>query len=163
MTSVDPLRSYLVRLLDWHEAHVTFDKAVEGIPRELQGKTPPGSPFSLWQLLEHLRIAQHDILAFCVDPAYNDTHKDVKWPDDYWPKTPAPPNASAWDESVAQYARDREAMKAVARDTPDLFAKIPHGTGQTYLREVLLVADHGAYHVGQIVLVRRLLGAWPEE
>jgi hypothetical protein len=91
-------------------------------------------------------------------------HKDVKWPDDYWPATAAPPGASAWQDSVAAYQRDRKAMQALVRDPAvDLFAKIPHGTGQTYLREVLLVADHGAYHVGQLVLVRRLLGVWSEE
>jgi uncharacterized damage-inducible protein DinB len=163
MTATDPLRSQLVRLLDWHEAHVTFDKAVDGVPLDVQGRTPAGSPFSPWQLLEHLRIAQHDILEFCVNPAYDDLHKDVKWPDDYWPKAAAPPNARAWQESVAAYEKDREGMKKLVRDPAvDLFGRIPHGTGQTYLREVLLVVDHGAYHVGQMVLARRLLGAWPE-
>ena len=103
-------------------------------------------------------MAQNDILDFCLNPAY----REKKWPDDYWPSYPAPPSEAAWDESVASYARDRDALKQLVRDPAiDLAAKIPHGTGQTYLREVMLVADHTSYHVGQIVLVRRLLGIWP--
>jgi hypothetical protein len=152
------LRTQLARMLDWHEAHAGFDKAVEGIAPEMRGRTPQGFPHSPWQILEHLRIAQHDILDFCVNPAY----KEMRWPDDYWPRDPAPPSARAWDDSIAAYRKDREAMKQLATDgTIDLNARIPHGTGQTYLREVLLVADHGSYHVGQLVLVRRLLGIWP--
>jgi hypothetical protein len=161
MTSTDPLRAQLAKLLDWHEAHADFDSAVAGVPFDKQGEVPEGAPHSLWQLLEHLRIAQQDILEFCVDPNYNEQHKDVTWPDDYWPATPAPPDAGAWDKSVAAYIRDRESMKALVRDASiDLFGRIPHGTGQTYLREVLLVVDHGAYHVGQLVMVRQLLGIW---
>ena len=151
------LRAQLARMLDWHEASVGFDKAVEGIAPEMRGRTPPGLPHSPWQLLEHPRIAQHDILDFCVNPSY----KEMRWPDDYWPRDAAPPSARAWDDSIAAYRKDREAMKQLATDPNiDLNARIPHGSGQTYLREVLLVADHGAYHVGQIVLVRRLLGIW---
>jgi hypothetical protein len=161
--STDPLRSQLVKFLDWHDAHVDFDRAVQGIPRDKQGQVPPGIPYSPWQILEHLRIAQHDILEFCVNGDYNEQHKDVKWPDDYWPPTPVPPDAHAWEKSVAACVRDRDAMKNLASDTSiDLFAKIPHGSGQTYLREVLLVVDHAAYHIGQLVLVRRLLGIWEE-
>ncbi len=161
MTATDPLRSHLVKLLDWHDAHVDFDRVVKGIPRELQGRTPAGLPHSPWQLLEHLRIAQFDILEFCVNAQYNDLYKHHKWPDDYWPPAAEPPDGHAWTKSVAAYQRDREAMKDLARDTSiDLFARIPHGTGQTYLREILLAADHGAYHVGQLVLVRRALGNW---
>ena len=151
------LRAQLARMLDWHEASVGFDKAVDGIAPEMRGRTPPGLPHSPWQLLEHLRIAQHDILDFCVNPSY----KEMRWPDDYWPRDAAPPSARAWDDSIAAYRKDREAMKQLATDPNiDLNARIPHGSGQTYLREVLLVADHGAYHVGQLVLVRRLLGIW---
>ena len=151
------LRTQLSRALDWHEAHAGFDKAIEGIPPELRGSTPPGLPHSPWQILEHLRIAQHDILDFCVNPAYT----EKKWPDDYWPKSPAPPTAQAWDESVAAYRKDREAMKQLVTNPGiDLNARIPHGSGQTDLREALLVADHGSYHVGELVLVRRLLGNW---
>ena len=158
MSPTDPLRSHLVRLLDWREAHAGFDAAVTGVPLELQGTPPPGLPYSPWQLLEHMRIAQHDILDFCRNPGYS----EKKWPDDYWPASPTPPSASAWTDSVAALHRDREAMQQIVADAgTDLYATIPHGSGQTYLREVLLVADHGSYHVGQLVLVRRLLGIWP--
>lgn len=157
-TSVDALREFLGGLQDWQQAHVGFDAAIEGIPAHVFGTVPPGFPYSAWQLLEHLRITQHDILDFCVNPAY----REMAWPDDYWPD-PAPPTAAAWTESVAAYRRDRDAIRALIRDsTIDPFAAIPHGTGQTYLREVVLVADHTAYHVGQLVLVRRLLGIWPD-
>ena len=151
------LRAQLARLQDWPDAHATFDAAVEGVPAELRGVQPPGLPYSLWQLVEHLRITQRDILDFCRDPAY----AEPKWPDDYWPPSIEPLSPDAWDETLAAFRADREALRELAAAEADLFAAIPHGTGQTYLRELLLVADHGAYHVGQIVLVRRLLGAWP--
>ena len=151
------LRAQLVRFLNWHDAHPDFDTAVDGIPPHLRGEVPGGLPYSAWQLLEHLRMAQHDILDFCVNPAY----EEKKWPDDYWPASAAPPSAGAWDQSIAEYRRDREAMQRLAQDPHvDPFSRIPHGTGQTYLREILLVVDHAAYHIGQIVLVRRLLGNW---
>ena len=154
----DAVRDHLVRVLDWRDAHVEFDAAVDGIGPEHRGKTPPGLPYSPWQLIEHIRITQNDILDFSLNASY----REKKWPDDYWPSYPAPPSEAAWDESIASYVRDRDALKQSVRDrTLDLAAKIPHGNGQTYLREVLLVADHTAYHVGQIVLVRRLLGIWP--
>jgi DinB superfamily len=115
-------------------------------------------PHSPWEILEHLRIAQEDILDFCRSPQY----EDKKWPDQYWPPTPAPPDAAAWDASVAAFRRDRSAIAKLASDPKiDLAARIPHGTGQTYLREVLLILDHNAYHVGELVAVRRALGAWP--
>ena len=156
MSADAALRQQLVTCLDWHDAHTDFDHAVAGIPPELRGVAPAGLPHSPWQLLEHLRIAQHDILDFTLHADY----LEKKWPDDYWPSA-APPTATAWDESVAAYRRDRAAMQAVARDPDvDLFARIPHGSGQTYLREILLVVDHAAYHLGQLVLVRRLLGNW---
>jgi uncharacterized damage-inducible protein DinB len=151
------LRELLARLLGWGDAHVTFDAAVDGIPVKLRGKRPAAVPHSIWQLVEHLRIAQDDILDFCINPKYRET----KWPDDYWPRAAAPPSSSAWTASLRRYRRDRRALQALAADrTIDLEARIPHGSGQTYLRELVLVADHGAYHVGQIVLVRRLLGIW---
>jgi hypothetical protein len=153
----DPLREQLARLLGWKEAHAGFDKAVTGVPHAEQGKIPAGFDRSAWQLLEHLRLAQEDILDFSVNPKY--VHK--KWPEDYWPKDPAPPDAAAWDRSVAAYRADRERMKQLALDSKiDLFAKIPHGDGQTYIREIFLVVDHGAYHVGQLVSLRRALGIW---
>jgi uncharacterized damage-inducible protein DinB len=157
-TRDEAIREHLARLLEWREAHVEFDAAVDGVGAEHRGAVPAGCEHSLWQLIEHLRIAQNDILDFCVNSAY----REKKWPDDYWPKNPAPPSDAAWDESIASYVRDRDAFKQLTRKPgTELTAAIPHGTGQTYLREVLLVADHTAYHVGQIVLVRRLLGIWP--
>ena len=152
------LREHLVQLLDWKDAHASFDAAVEGVPIEHRGAVPPGASHSLWQLVEHLRLAQHDIHDFCVNPGY----EEMDWPDDYWPFDPAPPSPEAWDESLKGYREDRTRMIELAKDTAvDLHARIPHGTGQTYLREILLVADHNAYHIGQIVFVRKMLGSWP--
>jgi uncharacterized damage-inducible protein DinB len=158
--SPDRLRAQLVRLLDWEEAHVGFDKAIEGVPPDRRGARAAGFEHTLWQLLEHLRLAQKDLLAFCVDPNY--VHA-LKWPEDYWPQDPAPPGAAAWDESVADFRADRAKLEQLIRDANvDLFAKVPTGKGdQTYLRAVLLVADHNAYHLGQMIAVRRALGIWP--
>ena len=152
----EQLRAQLAWLLDSKHAHAGFDKAVEGLPENLRGQRPDGLPHSPWELLEHIRIAQRDIFEFCVDPAY----KEMKWPDDYWPPPGQQPTAEQWARSVTECRRDRDALKRLASDG-DLFARIPHGSGQTVLREILLVADHTAYHVGQIVLVRQLLGSWP--
>jgi hypothetical protein len=108
--------------------------------------------------VEHLRRTQHDILDFCRNPAY----RELAWPDDYWPDTEGPPSSAAWTESIRAFERDREALEALARDPAiDLLAAIPHGDGQTYLRELLLAADHAAYHLGELIVVRRLLGSWP--
>ena len=151
------LRAHLVRILDWEDAHASFDHAIAGLPARLRGVTPPGGTHSAWQLLEHIRIAQHDILDFSRNPNY----AERAWPDDYWPQTPEPPTAEAWDESVSAFRRDRDALKQLTMDsTIDLTDRIPHGSGQTYLREVLLVLDHNAYHVAELVVLRRLLGAW---
>jgi uncharacterized damage-inducible protein DinB len=151
------MRAQLAKTLDWGEAHADFDKAVKDFPADLRGRKVHGLPYSAWQILEHLRITQHDILDFARNPKY----KEIAWPDEYWPKAAEPPDAAAWDASVAAFRRDRDAMKQLATDEAvDLEAKIPHGSGQTYLREVLLVLDHNAYHVGELVLLRRLLGAW---
>ena len=157
----DPaLREHLVALLDWKDAHVTFDKAVEGVSSGDRGRVPDGATHSLWQVVEHLRLAQKDILDFCV----NATYEEPDWPDDYWPMNPAPPSDEAWEECLAGYREDRTRMMDLAKnESVDLFSRIPHGTGQTVLREILLVADHNAYHIGQIVLLRRLLGSWPGE
>lgn len=157
MTDETALRDLLSRALAWEDAHVSFDKAVDGTALDLRGRQPANVPYSLWQLIEHLRITQRDILDFCRNPAY----EEMTWPDDYWPPTPAPPSTAAWDESVRQFKDDRRALQRLAVD-PDvkLAARIPHGSGQTFARELLLVADHSAYHVGQLVLVRRLLGDW---
>ncbi|MCU1382358.1 MAG: transporter [Acidobacteria bacterium] len=151
------LRAQLVKLLDFKEAHVDFDRAVKGIPARLRGQLPQGTEHSLWQLVEHLRIAQNDILEFCRTAKY----KEKKWPDDYWPKTPGPRRAADWNDAIAGYRRDRKALQQLAANPRlDVLAAIPHGTGQTYLREILLVADHNAYHIGQIVSLRRRLGIW---
>jgi hypothetical protein len=157
MSSETALRELVSRTLAWEDAHVGFDAAVANIPVDLRGRQPPGVPYSPWQLVEHLRRAQHDILDFCRNPDY----QELEWPDDYWPPSAEPPDPQAWDESIERYRQDRRALEEMAADPKtDLYAQIPHGSGQTYLRELLLVADHGAYHVGQLVLVRRLLGNW---
>jgi hypothetical protein len=155
--SDDSLREHLARILDWSDAHADFDAAIGGIPPRLRGVRPEGLPHSPWELLEHLRFTQRDILDFCRDPVY----VAPRWPVDYWPATPAPPDEGAWEASVASYHSDREELRRlVLNGDLDLLAKIPHGSGQTYLRELLLVADHTAYHVGQLVLLRRFLGDW---
>jgi DinB family protein len=154
----DATRAAIARLLDWEDAHASFDKVVSGLPRKVQGQVPAGLPYSPWQLLEHLRLTQHDILDFCLNPAY----KELRWPEDYWPKDASPPSADAWDKSVAGFREDRKALKQLALNPSiDLLGKVPAGEDQTYLRELLLVADHTAYHLGELVVVRRALGAWP--
>jgi uncharacterized damage-inducible protein DinB len=155
--NVVTLRKQVAEALGWNHASAGFDKAVDGLSADLRGRRPDGLPYSAWRLLEHLRITQHDILDFCRNPRY----VEKKWPDEYWPATDAPPDAGAWDASVAAFRRDRAAIqKLVADPKTDLFAKIPHGSGQTVLREALLVIDHNAHHLGQLIAVRRLLGAW---
>jgi hypothetical protein len=157
MTSDAPLRDLLARLLSWEDAHVGFDAAVADLAPDHRGRQADRLPYSAWQLVEHLRIAQHDILDFCRNAEYG----KLNWPEDYWPASAAPPSEDAWDESLRQFRADRLAFQELAADTSiDLEARIPHGSGQTYLREILLAADHAAYHIGQLVLVRRLLGAW---
>lgn len=151
------LRKHLLFLLNESGAHAIFDAAIDGLPPELRGKRPAPGIQSVWELVEHLRIAQWDILEFVRNPDY----VSPQWPDGYWPSTEAPPDEKAWEESVAAYRADLSAIAAMAADeTVDLTAQLPHAPGYTVLREVLLVADHNAYHVAQIVMVRRLLGAW---
>jgi hypothetical protein len=151
------LREHLENLLTGGGAHVDGKATFSGVPPKMRGVRPSGVPYSLWELLEHLRIAQWDILEFSRDAK----HVSPEWPKGYWPDSQAPPNAKAWDKSLKLFARDLAAMKKiVASPKTDLFAKIPHGTGQTILRETLLVADHNAYHLGQALTVRRLLGIW---
>ena len=153
------LRAQLRRILSWQDAHVGFEKSVEGLAPRHRGVRVSGFPHSAWELVEHLRITQRDILDFCRDPSY----EEPTWPDDYWPSSPEPPSDQAWDDSVAAFREDRAALEALAIDESiELFAKIPHGTGQTYIRELLLVADHNAYHLGQLVVVRQQLRAWGE-
>lgn len=157
MDLTDALRQHVARLLTWSDAHVDFDAAVADLAPEFRGVTAPGLPYSAWQLVEHIRLAQADILAFCTRADY----REGKWPDDYWPATAAPPDSRAWEASIAACRRDRATLQKMVDDRNcDVFAKVPAGTGQTFLREFLLVADHTAYHVGQLVAVRRLLGQW---
>jgi hypothetical protein len=151
------LRQYLLDFLEGGQAHAKFEDAVKDLPAKLRGARPGNFPHSPWMLLEHLRIAQWDILEF----SRNSKHVSPYWPSGYWPKTEAPPNAAAWNKSIAQFRTDLKALqKLVANPKTDLFAKIPWGDGQTILREALLVADHNAYHIAQLVDVRRMLGAW---
>jgi hypothetical protein len=151
------LREHLIYLLDGGGAHAKFDDVVKNMPENLRGVKPDGLPHSAWMLLEHLRLAQWDILEF----SRNSKHKSPAWPEGYWPKSAAPPNATAWDESVKQFRTDLKAMQdLVSNPKTDLYARISWGEGQTVLREALLVADHNAYHLGQLVDLRRLLGAW---
>ena len=151
------MRDHLLYLLRGGGAHVKFDDAVKGLPVELRGKRPRGAAHSPWEILEHMCIAQWDILEFSRDPK----HVSPPWPQGYWPKTAAPPNAKAWAATVRAFHADLESMCALVSDeSVDLLARIPHGSGQTILREALLVADHNSYHLGELITVRRLLGAW---
>lgn len=151
------LREHLINLLTGSHAHAGFEAAIKDFPAELRGKRPKGADHSAWQLLEHLRIAQWDILGFSRDAK----HKSPDWPGGYWLVNPAPPDEKAWDKSVRAFRKDLKSFCALISDPQtDLYTKIAHGDGQTILREALLVADHNAYHVGQLILVRKLLGAW---
>jgi hypothetical protein len=157
MTHDQSLREHLVYLLAGQGAHLDFDAAVADLPLALRGVRPKGLPHSPWELLEHLRIAQWDILEFSRNPK----HVSPDWPSGYWPADPAPPDDAAWDKSVAGFHRDLAEMRQLVEDPrTDLYARLPHGEDQTILREALLVADHNAYHLGQLVLVRQLVGAW---
>ena len=151
------LREHLLKLLTGGQAHTDFETAVAKLQPEHQGSKPPGAPYSPWQLLEHLRIAQCDILEFSRNPG----HVSPKWPEGYWPKEDAPPEDGSWERSLEGFRSDLEAFRRLVEDpATDLYAPIPGGTGQTVLREGMLIADHNAYHVGQLVLIRRLLSAW---
>ena len=163
-TKQDPkdraLREHVLHLLEGGGAHAKFEEIVAGIPANILGQKPTGLPHSLWMLLEHLRIAQWDILEFSRNPK----HASPKWPEGYWPKTEAPATTAAWNTSVKKFRQGLQAMQELVKDPKtDLFARIPWGDGQTVLREALLLADHNAYHLGQMLDVRRLLGAWPEK
>jgi len=151
------LRQHLLSLLKGRNAHADFEAAVKDLPVGVRGKRPRGAEHSPWEVLEHMRIAQWDILEFSRNPH----HQSPEFPEGYWPRTQAPPGKTAWAKSVQAFRKDFQAMcDLVADETTDLFAKIPHGDGQTILREALLVADHNAYHLGELILLRRLLGAW---
>ncbi len=158
MRDDEALREHLLYLLSRGGAHLDFESAIAEMPAELLGAKPPGVPHTPWRLVEHMRIAQWDILEFCRNPE----HIAPDFPGGYWPGGGAPPDSAAWDKSVEAFRADQKAMqKLVADPSTDLFSPIPHGDGQTILREALLVADHNSYHMGQLVIVRRALGAWP--
>jgi hypothetical protein len=159
MTEDQALRHHVLELLRGGHAHADLDSALANFPQQFRGKKPKGAEHTAWQLLEHIRIGQWDILEF----SRNAKHVSPKWPEGYWPKTEAPPSAAAWNTSIRKVRVDQKAMeKLVTSKKSHLFKPIPHGTGQTLLREALLVADHNAYHIGQLVLLRRLLGAWKD-
>jgi hypothetical protein len=151
------LRKEVDRLLSGKGAHADFDAAVADLPPTLRCAKPEGAPHSAWELLEHLRIAQRDMLEFTRDPK----HVSPAWPEGYWPKSAEPDTATAWEHSVKAFQRDLKAMRALVSDPKaDLFTPFPHGEGQTLLREALQMADHNAYHVGELIFLRRMLGAW---
>jgi hypothetical protein len=151
------LREHVVYLLKGGGAHAGFDQAIEGLPRNLRGTKAPNVPHTAWRLLEHMRLAQEDILDFCVNPNY----KERTFPDDYWPASEGPESDAVWERSVQHFHRDLTKMEDLVTDAKtDLFATIPWGDGQTFLREALLVADHNAYHIGELVTLRRALRAW---
>jgi len=154
------LREHVIYLLAGGGAHAKFDEIIARIPAKLRGQKPAGLSHSIWMLLEHMRIAQWDILEF----SRNADHISPTWPEGYWPKTEAPPTPAAWNASIKRFRQDLKAMQDLVKNPKtDLFARIPWGDGQTILREALLVADHNAYHLGQMLDARRLLGAWLEK
>ena len=151
------LREQLGKVLSWREAHADWKQALAGLDPAHRGGRPAGSPHSVWDLLEHARLAQRDILEFTLDPK----HVSPDWPAGYWPKSLAPADDAEWERSVREFFHDlKEMEKLVSNPRTELFARIKHGTGQTFLRQVLLLIDHNSYHLGQLVLVRRLLNAW---
>jgi hypothetical protein len=157
MSNNKVLRQHLLKMLKGGDAHADFESAIKNFPVDLRGKRPKGVEHSAWEVLEHLRIAQWDILEF----SHNAGHKSPEFPGGYWPTTQKPPSEKVWDQSVRAFRKDLEALcELVADESTDLLAPIPHGDGQTVLREALVAADHNAYHLGELVLLRRILGAW---
>ena len=158
MSTVDEWASIVASSLTWEQAHASLDHSVQGLAPAVRGKRPTSFPHSAWELLDHIRRTQRDLLEFCTNPKYH----ELRWPDDYWPDSPAPPDEAAWSECLADIRADAQALADfTVENAATLTEKIPHGTGQTYLRTVLVAMDHTSYHTGQIVAVRRLLGAWP--
>ena len=149
------LTEELLKLINGGGAHATLEDALADIPPAAIGERPYGLPYSIWQLAEHIRIAQWDMLEFSKDGS----HQSPKWPDDYWPKEAAPADPEAWNQTLVQIGKDKEEFISLIQQG-DLFVKIPHGQGQTLLREALQVADHNAYHTAEIIVLRRLLGCW---
>lgn len=155
MEKHDILITELTNLLKGGNAHADLKTALAGLPPELRGAKAGGLPYTIWQLVEHIRIAQWDMLEFSKDG----NHQSPKWPDDYWPKEIAPADDAAWKRSLKQIEDDQEAFIALLQDG-NIYAHIPHGDGQSILREALQIADHNAYHIAEIIVIRRLLGAW---
>ncbi|OGU82733.1 MAG: ABC transporter [Ignavibacteria bacterium RBG_16_35_7] len=154
MNSEKPLREHLINLLQGHGAHMGYEEALSGFPKDFRNSKLPKFSNTPWKILEHMRIAQWDIYQFCINPE----HISPKFPDGYWPEEETPPNENAWENSVNVFFKDLQKMQdLVADSSTDLFAPIPHGTGQTILREALLVADHNAYHLGQLIVMQRYL------
>jgi hypothetical protein len=160
MDTTKAMREHVLYLLRGGGAHLDFEKAIADLPPTLRGSKPAGQPHTPWRIVEHMRIAQRDILEFCRNPK----HVSPRFPEGYWPKGDSPADDAAWENSIAAFRADLRSMEdLVAEPETDLYAAIPHGEGQTILREALLVADHNAYHLGQLVLLRRLLESWPED
>nr|WP_067054589.1 DinB family protein [Mucilaginibacter sp. L294] len=151
----DILIKELIKLLEGGGAHATLTDALDNLPANLRGVKPNNLPYSIWQLAEHIRIAQWDMLEFSKDGS----HQSPKWPDDYWPKESAPANDAAWDKTIHQINADRDEFITLLK-SHDIYENIPHGDGQSILREALQMADHTSYHTSEIILLRRLLGAW---
>jgi hypothetical protein len=158
MNQDQALRQHLLNLLRVRQAHMTFEDAVAGFPPGFMNIQPPNVPYTPWHLLEHLRITQWDILDYMRNPHY----QEMQWPDEYWPPREAQADQAAWDKTIRAFLRDLAAIEAIVKDPQtDLFAPIPHGyDGHTILREVMLVADHNAYHIGELGILRQVLGAW---
>ena len=155
-TSSDAFRKELLAHLTEDNAHAGFDATLKNFPPDLRGVHPNGLPHSAWQLLEHLRIAQWDIIEYALNPK----HKSPDFPDGYWPKSSEPPDDKAWEKSIASFRADRRKL-AAALQKADLLAPIPHANQQSLASKAVLVIDHDAYHLGQIILLRRLLNIWP--
>ncbi len=145
----------LIKLLKGGNAHAGFDEAIKDLPHDLRGTKPGKLPYSIWQLVEHIRIAQWDMLEF----SKHEAHISPEWPDDYWVKDNAPADEAEWEKSIKQINDDREEFIRLLT-SEDIYKRIPHGEGQSILREALQIADHNAYHVAEIIVIRRLLGAW---
>jgi hypothetical protein len=159
MNDQNILRIQLLEYLEGDHAHKTLDEAVKDFPAKMINSKPENVPYTFWQLLEHIRVSQHDILLFIHDTDY----KYMDWPKDYWPGTGRKADKVAWDKTILDYRQDLKSLKKIIKNPKaDLLAHIPHGEGQTIFHEAVLVIDHTAYHVGEFILMRRIMGIWKE-
>ena len=159
MNSDKILREHLFSLLRGGNAYMPFSEAVADFPQKHMNTIFPNGTYSSWDLLEHIRITQWDILDFMKNPNY----KEITWPDDYWPPKEKKATKKEWEQTIKQFQNDLEELQKIAKNPKtDLYAKIPHGTGQTILREILLVADHNAYHIGEFTIMRQAMKTWPK-